>query len=187
MSKKKIVFIGAGSQVFTRNLTRDLLTFPALSDSTIALVDVDKENLALAKAAVEKIIELGKYSAAVIATSDRAEVLEGADGVVTTIAYGGMEAVKADIGIPESYNVSINIGDTRGPSGIFRFLRTWNPMRDILMIFKSTVRTLYSLITRIPWPCFAGLCSLSPGSGPRGFVIRFREPPRCSPAGLAPT
>jgi alpha-galactosidase len=133
MSKRKIVFIGAGSQVFTRNLTRDLLSFPALADSTIALVDIDEENLALAKAAVEKIIELGNYPAKVIATTKRAEVLEGADGVVTTIAYGGMEAIKADIGIPESYNVSINIGDTRGPSGIFRFLRTWNPMRDILM------------------------------------------------------
>ena len=29
---KKIVFIGAGSQVFTRNLCRDILTFPAFQD-----------------------------------------------------------------------------------------------------------------------------------------------------------
>ena len=129
---KKIVFIGAGSQVFTRNLTRDILTFPALQDAELALVDIDPGNLALAKAAVEKIVEVGKYPAKVTATNDRVKALEGADGVVCTIAYGGTEAFKADIGIPSSYGVSINVGDTSGPSGIFRFLRTWNPMLEIL-------------------------------------------------------
>ncbi|MDR2536963.1 MAG: alpha-galactosidase [Treponema sp.] len=129
---KKIVFIGAGSQVFTRNLSRDILSFPALSDATLVLVDIDMENLALAQAAVEKIVELGKYPAKVIATANRAEALQGADGVLCTIAVGGLEAFKTDIRIPSSYNVSINIGDTRGPSGIFRYLRTWPVMLDIL-------------------------------------------------------
>jgi alpha-galactosidase len=126
------VFIGAGSQVFTRNLCRDILTFPALQDAHLVLVDIDPDNLALAKAAAEKIIELGKYPAKVTATSDRSGALEGADGVLCTIAVGGMEAFKADIGIPTGYNVSINIGDTRGPSGIFRYLRTWPVMQGIL-------------------------------------------------------
>jgi alpha-galactosidase len=129
---KKIVFIGAGSQVFTRNLCRDILSFPALADATLALVDIDRDNLALAKAAADKIVELGRYPAKVLATTNRAEALEGADGVVCTIAYGGEEAFRADIGIPSSYGVSINIGDTRGPSGIFRYLRTWPPMLEIL-------------------------------------------------------
>ncbi|MDR3121041.1 MAG: hypothetical protein LBU58_06885 [Clostridiales bacterium] len=79
---KKIVFIGAGSQVFTRNLCRDILTFPALADANIALVDVDDDNLALAKAAVDKIVELGKYPARDTATKDRVEALKGADGVL---------------------------------------------------------------------------------------------------------
>ncbi|GHV69094.1 alpha-galactosidase [Spirochaetia bacterium] len=129
---KKIVFIGAGSQVFTRNLCRDILTFPAFADANLVLVDIDQDNLALAKAAVDKIVELGKYPAKVIATSNRAEALEGADGVLCTIAYGGAKAVEADIGIPTSYNISVNIGDTRGPSGIFRYLRTWPVMFEIL-------------------------------------------------------
>jgi alpha-galactosidase len=132
MSGKKIVFIGAGSQVFTRNLARDILSFPALRDAHLALVDVDSGNLELARKAVEKIIEKGTYPAVVSAHTDRAEALDGADGVVCTIAYGGPEAIRADIGIPTSYNVSINIGDTRGPSGIFRYLRTWPVMLEIL-------------------------------------------------------
>ena len=41
---KKIAFIGAGSVVFTRSLVRDLMTFPAFQDATIALMDIDEEN-----------------------------------------------------------------------------------------------------------------------------------------------
>jgi alpha-galactosidase len=129
---RKIVFIGAGSQVFTRNLCRDILTFPALSDAHLVLVDIDPDNLALAKAAVDKIVELGKYPAKVTALSDRAKALEGADGVLCTVAVGGLEAFKTDLRIPASYNISLNVGDTRGPSGIFRYLRTWPVIQEIL-------------------------------------------------------
>ena len=36
--RKKITFIGSGSVVFTRNLVRDILTYPALADCEIAFV-----------------------------------------------------------------------------------------------------------------------------------------------------
>ena len=52
---RKIAFIGAGSFGFTRGLVRDILTFPALADSTIALMDIDPERLAFVKTAVEKM------------------------------------------------------------------------------------------------------------------------------------
>jgi len=45
----KIAFIGAGSFVFTRNLVRDLLTFPLLQDATIALMDIDPQGLEFAR------------------------------------------------------------------------------------------------------------------------------------------
>ena len=45
----KIVFIGAGSFGFTRGLVRDLLTFPLLEGSEIALVDINKERLDFAR------------------------------------------------------------------------------------------------------------------------------------------
>ena len=41
----KVVFIGAGSVVFTRNLTRDIITFPELQDSEIVLMDIDADRL----------------------------------------------------------------------------------------------------------------------------------------------
>ena len=128
---KKIAFIGAGSFGFTRSLVRDILTYPALEDCTIALMDIDEERLGFIKTAVDKIIAAGNYPAKVIATTDRAEALKGADGVVCTILAGGVQVWRHDIEIPKKYGVDINVGDTRGPSGIFRFLRTVPVMLDI--------------------------------------------------------
>ena len=58
---KKIAFIGAGSVVFTRSSVRDLMTFPAFQDATIALMDIDDEKLMYAAKSVEKIIGSGNY------------------------------------------------------------------------------------------------------------------------------
>jgi alpha-galactosidase len=127
----KIAFIGAGSFGFTRALVRDILTFPALADSTFALMDINDERLAFSKKAVERIIEAGKYPAKVVATKDRVEALKDADGVVCTILQGGASVFRKDIDIPKKYGVDINVGDTRGPSGIFRALRTMPVMLDI--------------------------------------------------------
>lgn len=127
----KIAFIGAGSWGFTRKLVRDLLTFPLLEDATIALMDINAERLDFAKRAVQKIIDLGNYPARVVATQDRKEALRDADFVVVTILAGGVDIWRHDIEIPKQFGVDINIGDTRGPSGIFRALRTIPPMLDI--------------------------------------------------------
>jgi len=128
---KKIVFIGAGSFIFTRNLVRDVLTFPAFSDSHIALVDTDPEKLDFARRAVSRIIEEGGYPATISATTDRAEVLSDADAVIITISLTSSTRWWSDHVIPMKYGVDINVGDTRGPAGIFRGLRTLPAMLDI--------------------------------------------------------
>jgi alpha-galactosidase len=128
---KKIAFIGAGSFGFTRSLVRDILSFPALADSTIALMDIDPERLAYIQKAVAKIIAAGNYPARVVATQDRAAALQGAAGVVCTILAGGVNVWRHDIEIPQKYGVDINVGDTRGPAGIFRALRTIPTLLDI--------------------------------------------------------
>ena len=128
---KKIAFIGAGSFGFTRKLVNDLLTFPAFADATIALMDINAERLDYIRRAVERIVAEGKYPAKVVATLDRKEALMGADGVVTTILHGEVDVWQHDILIPKKYGVDTNVGDTRGPSGIFRYLRTINPIMDI--------------------------------------------------------
>jgi alpha-galactosidase len=128
----KITFIGAGSLGFTSTLVRDILTFPLLEDATISLMDIHEGRLEWAKKAVEKLIAAGNRPAKVEATLERAEALKDADVVLTTILAGSTEVWRHDIEIPKKYGVDINVGDTRGPSGIFRFLRTINPMMDIV-------------------------------------------------------
>jgi len=127
----KIVFIGAGSLGFTRGLVRDILTFPLLKNSELALVDINKQRLSFARRACEKIIAMGSYPAKVTATTDRREVLKGADAVLVTILCGNTNIWQHDILIPKKYGVDTNVGDTRGPSGIFRALRTIPTMLDI--------------------------------------------------------
>lgn len=128
----KIAFIGAGSLGFTTALVRDILTFPLLQDAQIALMDIDPERLEFAYRAVKKLIHAGKYPAHAIATLDRTEALKGADVVLTTILAGSTDVWRHDIEIPKKYGVDLNVGDTRGPSGIFRFLRTLPPMLEIV-------------------------------------------------------
>ncbi len=120
----KITFIGAGSLGFTRKLVRDLLTFPTLKDATLSLMDIDAERLDFAQKSVQRIVDMGNYPAKVEATMDRAEALKEADFVLVTILAGSTDVWRYDIEIPKKYGVDTNIGDTRGPSGIFRALRT---------------------------------------------------------------
>ena len=127
----KIAFIGAGSLGFTRGLVRDILTFPLLKDATLSLMDIDPERLDFARQAVQRIVDMGHYPAKVEATLDRAEALAGADVVLVTILAAPTEIWRHDIEIPKKYGVDTNIGDTRGPSGIFRFLRTAPVMLSI--------------------------------------------------------
>jgi alpha-galactosidase len=127
----KVAFIGAGSYGFTRTLVKDLLTFPSMEGVTLALMDIDDERLAFARRSCERIIREGNYKAKILATKDRREALKGADAVLCTILAAGVQVWRHDIEIPKRFGVDINIGDTRGPSGIFRALRTIPVMLDI--------------------------------------------------------
>jgi len=127
----KIAFIGAGSFGFTRGLVRDIWTFPLLEDAELALMDIDKERLGFSTQAVKSIIKEGKRPAKVTSTTSRRKALEGADAVIVTILVGSTDVWKHDILIPKKFGVDTNVGDTRGPSGIFRALRTIPVMVDI--------------------------------------------------------
>lgn len=166
----KITFIGAGSLGFTNELVRDLLTFPLLEDATISLMDIDAERLAWAKKNVEKLVQEGKRPAKVTATLDRAEALKDSDVVLTTILEGTTDVWRHDIEIPKKYGVDTNVGDTRGPSGIFRFLRTINPMMEIvrdmekycpnavLLNYTNPMAMLCSALQKQTFITVTGLC-----------------------------
>jgi alpha-galactosidase len=127
----KIALIGAGSAVFTRNLASDILLVPELQGSTIALMDIDAGRLALARDLVQKMVDERHLPATVEATLDRREAIRGARYVVVTIQVGGLDAYALDIEIPQKYGVGQCVGDTLGPGGVFRGLRTIPVLLDI--------------------------------------------------------
>lgn len=127
----KITLIGAGSAVFTRNLCSDFLLTPALQESTISLMDIDAGRLNQAHRLVQAIVDQRGLSAKVEASLDQREALIGADYVVTTFQQGGLDAYAVDIEVPERYGVGQCVGDTMGPGGVFRSLRTIPVLLDI--------------------------------------------------------
>jgi alpha-galactosidase len=127
----KITLIGAGSTVFTRNLCSDILLTPVLQGSTIALMDLDPDRLTQARSLVQAIIDRRGLKATVEATLDREQAVDGADYVITTFQQGGLDAYKLDIEIPARYGVGQCVGDTLGPGGVFRALRTIPVLIDL--------------------------------------------------------
>jgi alpha-galactosidase len=120
----KIAFIGAGSIVFTRNLCSDILLTPVLQDCTISLMDIDPVRLERSRKLVQAIIDRRGLAAHVEATMDQREAVKDARYVITTFQQGGLEAYALDIDIPCKYGIEQCVGDTLGPGGVFRGLRT---------------------------------------------------------------
>ncbi|SFK64796.1 alpha-galactosidase [Halogranum rubrum] len=126
-----VAFIGAGSMVFASKLVGDILSFPALDDSEIRLMDIDESRLEQTTRIAEAMVENEGVDATIVSTLDRREALEGADYVLNMINVGGTEPFENEIRIPEQYGVEQAIGDTIGPGGIFRGLRTIPTMLDL--------------------------------------------------------
>jgi alpha-galactosidase len=120
----RIVFIGAGSVEFTKNLLGDILSFPELATSEIVLHDIDRERLEAGVAIAGWTVDALGAGASISSTLDRRAALEGADYVVNMIQVGGHDATLIDFEVPVRHGLRQTIGDTLGIGGIFRALRT---------------------------------------------------------------
>jgi alpha-galactosidase len=127
----KIALIGAGSVVFARTLISDILTFPELRDSTIALMDINPERLGLITALAQRMVDQEGAEIEIQSTLDRCEALRDADYVIIMIQAGGLAMYEVDVKIPLRYGIDQTVGDTLGPGGVFRGLRTIPVLLDI--------------------------------------------------------
>lgn len=123
MSRFKLVLIGAGSTVFTQRLVADIILAGEAHLWELALVDIDPVTLDAVNKLVAKMLVAKKADIPVTATTDRREVLRGADFVVTTIAVGGRKGWQRDIEIPRKHGIFQPVGDTAMPGGISRAMR----------------------------------------------------------------
>jgi alpha-galactosidase len=127
----KISIIGAGGYVFPLRLIGDLLSYPELRASTLTLMDVDAGRLARTADAASALVAHHGFPTTVERTTDRRAALTGADFVIVTFQVGGIDAYRTDVEIPRRYGLDQPVGDTLGPGGVFRFLRSAPAYREI--------------------------------------------------------
>ena len=168
----KIAFIGAGSLGFAQRLIIDVLNFPALRDAHFSLMDIDAKRLDYTRRIGERIISEQKLAAKISVTTNQAEAVTDADFVIIAILSHGFEPIQAEYDIPLKHGVDQCIGDTLGPGGVFRTLRT-SPMinsicRDVLEHAKPDAWILnytnpmamltWAAYREFPGINFVGLC-----------------------------
>lgn len=128
----KVAVIGAGS-FFTNHIANDLLRIPGSAGGEIALMDIDSSRLKPMSILVRRAAErLGGGRWNVTATTRRREALKNADYVISCIEVSGLACVQFDNEIPKKYGVDQCIGDTIGPGGLFKGLRTIPAWLEIL-------------------------------------------------------
>ncbi len=128
----QITFLGAGSTVFARQLMTDILLVEGLDEGCFALVDIDPVRLDLAQQIAERLIAHSSKHWSVRASTERRDVLAGSDFLINTIEVAGLANVRHDFDLPMKYGINQCIGDTIGPGGIFKALRTGPAWLDIL-------------------------------------------------------
>ncbi|GIH28470.1 alpha-galactosidase [Acrocarpospora phusangensis] len=134
-----LVLIGAGSAVFTRGLLADLISAGDLGAWEIRLVDVNEEALEVAARLAALMVEAQGAGdrITVRSSTDRRELLPGADYVVTCVGVGGRPAWQADHEVCMEHGVYQPVGDSVMPGGISRLLRTVPVMVEIAQDVKA--------------------------------------------------
>jgi alpha-galactosidase len=140
----KITYLGAGSG-FAPVLSKDIFQIPGLDKGELCLVDIDPERLKLSQKATEIVNEKLKTKWKITASTDRKEVMSDSDFIINTIEVNGVHTVKYDYEIPLKYGVDQCIGDTVGPGGVMKALRTVPPWLEILQDAERLCPNAYVL------------------------------------------
>jgi alpha-galactosidase len=128
----KVTMLGAGSG-FTPRLVSDLFHMPGADRGHVVLVDIDPERLTTMHAVLDRLVRQEKKAGWTISsTTDRTQALPGSHYVVNCIEVSGVDCVKWDNDIPLKYGIDQCIGDTIGPGGLFKALRTVPVWLEIL-------------------------------------------------------
>lgn len=144
----KITFIGAGSTIFMKNILGDVLQYPALQNSKIALMDIDQTRLEESELVACKLVQsLGAEAKIETYTQQRA-ALDGADFVVVCFQIGGYDPCTiTDFEVPKKYGLRQTIADTLGVGGIMRGLRTvphlWSVCDDMRLVCPDAIMLQY--------------------------------------------
>ena len=131
--KVNVLMMGAGS-FFTNSVLRDVVLIPDNQGGELRLCDIDETRLNLQMTLMQKLIDTVGQSDKwkLVGSTNRRELMKGIDYVVNSIEVSGTECVRFDNDIPLEFGISQNIGDTLGPGGMMKGMRTIPVYLDIL-------------------------------------------------------
>ncbi len=125
VSDVKIAYIGGGSRGWAWTFMTDLAMESQMSGE-IRLYDIDHEaarcNEVIGNTLTKREDTVGKWK--YITTTSIKEALEGSDFVVISILPGTFNEMESDVHLPERHGIYQSVGDTAGPGGMIRALRT---------------------------------------------------------------
>ena len=134
----KISYIGGGSRGWAWTFMTDLALEPALS-GTICLYDLDKNavvnNQIIGNRLYDREDTCGKWKYTV--ANGLEEALTGADFIIISILPGTFDEMENDVHLPERLGIYQSVGDTAGPGGIVRALRTIPMFVEIAEAIKA--------------------------------------------------
>lgn len=189
MAKRNVVLIGAGSVVFTTSLLADFIADGR--EWELRLVDIDEDAANVAYNLAARMMEAKDAPITLRKSTDRREMLPGADIVMTVLAVGGREAWEADMEVPRKYGAYMPVADTTSPGGISRSMRTMPVMVDIandikelcpdalFLNYANPMSAIVRSIVRYTGLEVYGLCDGPPGVRERLSKLLEIDPDRC--------
>ncbi len=177
---RNIVMLGVGSTYFTRGIIEALARWGG--EWEVRLVDIDEKCLDIAMRLSQRIVDLYKAPMTLKGSTDRLDVLAGADAIVCTIGVGGRKAWEKDCRIPRQFNIYQHTGDTFGAGGISRSLRTLPVLVEVIKAverlcpkalfvnFTNPMTTCVRAMTKTSSVKIVGLCC-----GVRAFQRRLSD------------
>ena len=121
----KIAYIGGGSRGWARTLMTDLAKDDEIC-GTVYMYDIDykaaQDNAIVGNKLSAREDIVGKWTYKAVETIE--EALVGADFVMLSIQPATLDEMESDVHLPEEYGIYQSVGDTVGPGGLVRALRT---------------------------------------------------------------
>jgi alpha-galactosidase/6-phospho-beta-glucosidase family protein len=131
MTPPRITLVGGGSTHWTPTLLVDFANTPALAEAEVTLYDIDPTTLPPMLELAAHIARSRDIGLTARAAPDLPSALQAAEFVLTTLSVGGFASMVHDIEIPATYGLRQPVGDSVGPGGIMRALRSIPVMVDI--------------------------------------------------------
>ena len=132
----KIAYIGGGSRGWAWTLMNDLAKAEDLSGS-VCLYDIDYEAAQNNETIGNKRSAENGGNWSYVASKTIGEALTGADFVIISILPGTFDEMEYDVHSPEKYGIYQSVGDTTGPGGMLRAMRTVPMIREIARAIRE--------------------------------------------------